>query len=489
MIPVGSLATDIAETNPAVARQAVNVLIMRDAAGLAHAPHPSLSIAASATALPAAPIGGVTVVNNSGLYFAFVGTTTNLYRMSASYELDSGQSVGSGYNVPAGDYWSFARFGSYLHASNTADGLLQFDVNLDSSFSTTSDAPSARFIFTWANALFALDCDNENRVMRNSAIGNSLIWEGKGAGYRIFPTGEELMCGGGLTEDYAIVLQRNSVSLLVRRADGRLFDVKNLANDRGVVNPRAFCTVDGRAFWCDTDGFWEYTVGGGLQNIGLEKINKTFIERLASSGFDSVEMVADKANNRVIARYQRNDVASTTVFEDAYAYHYLIGEWSELAFSTSALFSMASPGYTLDDITEALFGDLDSLTVSLDSRFWSGGEPRLGALDENYKFGFLDGSSLASISETSSTQLPVSTLVNSVTPLTDAENAQVALGVRDRASDGITWKTAVGIEASGRCPVRGRGKLIAFRQTVAAGEDWSYLRGFDHMQTAKGGPR
>lgn len=489
MIPVGSLATDIAETNPAVARQAVNVLIMRDAKGLAHAPHPSLAVAASATALPASPVGGVTVVNNAGLYFAFVGTTTNIYRMSASFELDAGQSVGSGYNVPAGDYWSAARFGAYLHMTNTADGMLKFDVNLDSSFSAVSDAPDARFIFPCFDTLMALDCDGENKVMRNSAIGNSLIWSGKGAGFRTFPTGEELMCGAELSRQLAIVLQRNSVSLLARRADGRLFDMDTIANDRGVVNPRAFCTVDGRAFWCDTDGFWEFSAANGLNNIGLEKINKTFISRLAGAGFDSVELCADKVNNRIIARYQRNTVASTTIFEHAYAYHYLIGEWSELEITTAALFSMATPGYTLDDITEAVFGDLDELTISLDSRYWSGGEPRLGALDGDLKFGFFDGAALAAISETSSTQLPISTLVNSVLPLTDAGNALVAIGVRDKASDAITWKTGVGIQASGRCPIRGRGKLIAFRQTIAAGETWTYLRGFDGLETAKGGPR
>lgn len=489
MIPIGSLATDIAETNPGVARQAVNVLITRDANGVAHGPHPSLAVAASATALPASPIGGVTVVNNAGLYFAFVGTTTNIYRMSASYELDAGQSVGSGYNVPAGDYWSFARFGAYLHATNTSDGMLKFDVDLDSAFSAVSDAPAARYIFTWANALFALDCDGDNKVMRNSAIGNSTIWDSKGAGYRTFPTGEELMCGGPLSEDYAIVLQRNSASLLVRRSDGQLFDVKNLANDRGAVNPRAFCLIDGRAFWVDTDGFWEFSPGGGLKNIGLEKINKTFISRIASSGFDTVELAADKVNNRIIARYQRGDVASETIFEDAYAYHYLIGEWAELELTTAALFSMATPGYTLDDITEAAFGDLDELTISLDSRYWSGGEPRLGAINGDLKFGFLDGSPLAATSETTSTDLPASTLVNSVTPKTDAANALVAIGVRDKASDAITWKTGVGIQPSGRCPVRGRGKLISLRQTVAAGETWTYLRGFDHLETAKGGPR
>lgn len=482
MIPVGSLATDVADTNTGVARQAYNVIVSRDRGGLAHAPHPSLAAASGATALPSTPMGGTSTINSAGLYSVFVGTSTNIYKMSSIYELDASTSVGSGYSLPSGNYWGYERFGDLLHFTNTFNGLLQFDVNLDSAFSATAAGPKARFIFSWANCLFALDCNGDKRLMLNSAIGNSTIWTGKGAGSQSFQNGDELICGGALSDDYAIVLQRNAVNLLVRRSDGALYDVKHMYQGRGCVNPRAFQIADGTAFWIDTDGFWSFSVGGGLKNIGLEKINQTFLTRLATNALDSVEMAIDKVNNRIITRYQRNDVASATIFEDAYAYHYLIDEWAEIKETMAALFSMATPGYTLDGITAALFGSLDGLTISLDSRFWSGGEPRLAAINGNLKFAYFDGANLASISETSSTQLGVSTLISSVTPLTDAANALVSVGTRDAANATIAWKTGVGIKPSGRCPVRARGKLIALRQTVAAGESWTYLRGFDFLE-------
>lgn len=487
MIPVGSYAPDIADTNPGVATQANNVLLSKGSAGVEHGPMPGLAVSESATALPASPKGGASVVDSSGSYFAFVGTASNIYKMTANYELDATTSVGSSYSLPSGDHWGFARFGAYLHATNVTDGLQKFDVDSDSAFSAVSDAPAARYAFPAFNALFLLDCDGDNRVMRNSALGNSLIWEGKGAQYQVFESGEELLCGAELSQDFAIVLQRNAINGLFRRSDGRLYDKKVIAKERGAVSPKAFCSVDGRAFWADTDGFWMYSVGQGLQNIGFNRINKTFTAGLSADGLSGVEMAVDKVNNRIAIRYRASDDASETVFGHLIYYWYLIDEWSTAEVDTTAILNMATPGHALDDID--FLGDADSITTDADSRFWAGGEPRIAALNADLKFGFFDGDALASTSETSSIQDGRSKLITSITPLTDAENASVAVGYRNRAADAITWKSGVTIKASGRCPIRARGKLHAFKQTVAAGESWSYLRGFDYPEFSEGGPR
>lgn len=487
MIPLGSYAPDMADTNPGVARQANNVLLTKDANGVAHGPMPGLAVAGSATALPSAPRGGASAVNSSGSYSAFVGTGTNLYKMNATYELDASASVGSGYSLPSGDYWSFARFGALLLATNTTDGVQKFDVDSGSAFSSVTDAPAARFAFPAFNSLFLLDCDADNKLMRNSAIGNAEIWDGKGSGYQTFESGEELMCGAELSQDFAIIIQRNAVNGLFRRSDGKLYDKKVIAKERGAVSPRAFCSVDGRAFWLDNDGFWMFSIGQGLTNIGFNRVNKTFIKSLSVDGFDSVEMAIDKVNNRVAIRYRSSQVTSETVFENILFYNYLLDEWSTATVQTAGLFNMASPGYNSDNVDS--FGGVDEITLDVDSRFWSGGEPRLAALNGDLKFGFFDGANLAATSETGSLIDARSMMIRSITSLTDAANATVAVGYRDRSSDAIAWKAGVSAKASGRCPVRARGKLLSFKHEVAAAQNWTYARGFDYPEISVGGPR
>lgn len=484
MIGVGSYRPDIADTNATVARRACNVLLSRDENGVAHNPMPGLAVLASAVALPGAPKGGVSIVDSSGAYSCIVGTSATLQKLLSDY---SWLEIGSGYALTDGDSWSYGRYGANLYITNRTDGMLKFDVDVGSVVDPVASAPKARFIFPCFNTLMALDCDGDNKLMRNSAIGNAEIWTGKGAGSQSFPDGEELVCGTELTSDLAIVWQRNAIRALMRRDDGKLYDAKKLYDGRGCVNAQAMAAVDGKAFFVDTDGFYMIDASGALSPIGKDKVSKSFIRRLASDGLDTISAAIDKVNTRVVFRFHDQNVPSSTVYDDAIAYDYELGEWSEIEETTAAIFTMASPAITLDSMDG--FGPLDGIAIPLDSRFWAGGEPRLAALDADFKFGFFDGPSLAATSETGSKLALQSGLITSITPVTDAANAMVQVGVRDRLSDPIVWKDGVPMQPSGRAPVRARGKIMTFRLTAVAGEVWTTTRGFDGFNVSAGGPR
>lgn len=485
MIPLGSYRPDIAESNAAVARRACNVLLSRDEAGLSHRPMPGLAVAASAQALPANPKGGESIVNSLGAYSAVVGTATAMYRLQADYTWTL---LNNGYSLPDGDFWSFGRFGNSLYFTNTTDGVLAYDVDIAGTPTAVTAAPKARYIFPAFNAMFALDCDTDNKLMRNSALGNATIWAGKGAASQSFPDGEELICGVELNGDIALVWQRNAIRALYRRSDAKLYDARLLYSGRGCVNPQAMVAVDGRAFFVDTDGPYMITADGALTAIGKDKVAKSWIARIAADGLNTIEAAVDKVNTRIVFRYRDQTVTSDTVFGHAMAYDYELGEWSEIEVLTTALFTLSGPAITLDAM-DSIYGVLDGIDIPLDSRAFSGGEPRLAALDEDLKFGFFDGVALSAISETSSKIALQSGLITSITPVTDAANALVQVGVRDRLADDITWKDGVGIQASGRAPVRARGKIMTFRLNVAASEEWTTTRGFDGFEIAAGGGR
>lgn len=486
MLPVASFQPDVAQTNPGVTNICENVIVVRDGNGIAHIPQPGLTTLDSATALPASPLGGTSAVNNGGTYIAFVGTGTNIYRMSASYALDAGQSVGSGYTVPSGDWWGTARFGAYVHFCNLTDGLLKFDVDADSAFSAVSNAPAFSFIFPAFNTLIGLQADGENKVMRNSAIGNSLIWEGKGAGFRTMPDGEELMCGAELTPDFAVLFQRNAIRGMFRRDDGKLFDVRKMFSGRGAVNPRAMCHTDGTCWFLDSDGFYQLSADGQLTNIGRDKVNRWFLARLASDGLDSAEMAIDKVNNRVMVRYRSQDVTSTSIFEDLLVYDYLLGQWSTIKEDTAALLTMATPGLTTDDVDS--FGLSDEILIDPDSAFWRGGEPGIGGINGDLKFATFDGTTLAAKSATQEVYNPKSIAINAIDTLDTSSSATVAIGQRDAMSETVTWSSEFPVVDGGVAKVRARGKYLQARRTSSAG--WSgVFRGFGDPTQARAGGR
>jgi hypothetical protein len=74
MSPFAQFRPDLAETN-AVSANVLNVVLRQDGQGVAYGPMPGIALTATATALPANPKGGVSLVNRNGDYFAFVGTS------------------------------------------------------------------------------------------------------------------------------------------------------------------------------------------------------------------------------------------------------------------------------------------------------------------------------------------------------------------------------------------------------------------------------
>jgi hypothetical protein len=87
------------------------------------------------------------------------------------------------------------------------------------------------------------------------------------------------------------------------------------------------------------------------------------------------------------------------------AYHYTINEWVPLTIDTAAIFAMGSPAYDMDAMDTA-FPDMDAITIDMDSRFWSGGEPQLFAIGSDLKGGYFSGPNLAATLETGTVNSP-----------------------------------------------------------------------------------
>jgi hypothetical protein len=96
---------------------------------------------------------------------------------------------------------------------------------------------------------------------------------------------------------------------------------------------------------------------------------------------------------------------------------------------------------------------------------------------------------MAATLETAISPSPVSSLIGRARPEDDSPDGTLELGVRDAFDDATTWKTGVAKQTSGRVPLRGRGKYIAFRRNITAASAWSQAYGVDNIQSAAGGGR
>ena len=472
MIPFGPYRPDVSDTNPGVSRHALNASLRTDAQGVSYHPRKSLQVTTSATALPGAPRGGFAAVAQSGAFKGYFGTADKLYSLDGDYGFTE---IGTGYSLAAGHSWSFAQYGDNLIASNTTDGLLEFDIESGGAVAAVSGAPAARTVFFWAEMLIALDCDGNNRMMQNSAPGSYTNWSTKGAQKSPFADGEALMGGGVLNEGQAAVIQRAGTHILTVTGTDRIFR-RDKVSDVGALNPECIVQAPGAVYFWDASGPQRVTAQG-VEPIGEGKVARTYAEIVDAA---TLSGAYDAERRQVVWRISASSLL---------AYDLATQEFMPVEEATSAIVRMASITQTLEDLDA--FGTLDSLPFSLDSAAWQGGKPRLGALDAEYKFGFFDGSYLEAEIDTATLTDRVSMLATWCEPVTDAADVTVTLGVRDRLADAVAWKTAASLTASGRVPLRGRGKALTLRVSIPAEATWSYLRGveFPPNGIVKAGPK
>lgn len=472
MLAIGAYRPDIAETNPAVSAHVLNVSVRPDAQGVSYHPRKSLQVTTSATALPGVPRGGAMAVAQSGDMRGFFGTEDKLYSLDSDFSFSE---IGSGYALTSGHSWSFTQYGDKLIASNTSDGMLDYDIDAGGAVAAIADAPDARFVFFWAEMIIALDCDGNNRLMQNSAPGSYTNWTTRGAQKSPFADGEALMGGGVLNQGQAVVIQRSGTHILTLTGTDRIFR-RDKVSEYGAVNPECIVQAPGAVYFWDASGPCRVTAQG-VEQIGDGKVSRTYAERIDAA---TISGAFDPERRQIAWRIDGNNILTFDI---------VTGEFVPVMDATSYIVKMANTALTLEDLDA--FGNIDTLPYSLDSAAWQGGKPRLAALDASFRFGFFDGQTLRAELDTATLTDRVSMLVSWCEPVTDAVGVLVSLGVRDRLADAVTWKPATAMAPSGRVALRGRGKCLNLRVPIPAGAGWTYLRGIEWPPGAisKGGPK
>lgn len=470
----GPWRPDVGGPNSGIAKTANNVLPQAAGNGIGYGPMPALVTATGAEALSGAPRGIISVQKASGAYAVFAATSTKIETMDSAYQWSD---VETGRTVTSGDDVSFCYFGKYLLNSDTTDGFKAYDVEAAGTNNAVSGAPAARALFSCNNVVFALGTASNNRRMQSSAIGDHTNWTTNGADGKTFEDGGALIGGRDLKNGAAVVFQENAIRLVQFGGGAALYTIQKLADGRGAVSDRSIVSFDGMAFYIATDGFYKYTIGGGNEPIGAEKVNRWLSAQVAASGYEAIQGALDPFQKIVWWRLTGNLLIG---------YDWQLNEFITASVNTSALTRIATPGVTLDSLTTLY---LDSMTEALDSRFYMGGVPLFGALDANNKFATFAGSPLEATLQTNDIALPNSQLVSWCSPDSDATSSTIALGVSDSRTTTLTWKAGATRKPSGRVPLRGRGKVIGFRETIPAGAAWNYSNGVNDIVAAAGGVR
>lgn len=483
--PFGPLAPDQGELTPGALMVADGVQPLAEGYG----PFPSLFVTATATALSGAPRGLISYQTADGTWqvVGFTASTAELKQADDTWSV-----IDSGLSVTPGDDVCALRFGTKLLYTNTTQGLRAYDVEAGGAAVAVAAAKAPRWMCECGNILFGFDCidrdgDRNNKLILSSAFSDHTNWTTKGADYQPLESGGALIWAGKVSDTAALVLQQDAVKLIqVGNVGNALWGIQTIAEGFGPVGAKSCVSFDGKVFWLATDGFRMFQ-GGQIFQIGAGMVDRWFLDRVDQEDFTFTQGVIDPFRKNVLWRWKRAQNPSSVLFEDIIGFNWQFKRWFTVTVPTTYLGYTAAPALTWDALDDST--TWDGYDIIWDSRFLQGGQPLLGAMNADFEFGYFSGAFLAATLEGAASANRVSGLVNWAVPADDSDDGTLQLGVKDRLNDATTWKTGAAKVASGRVPLRGRGKVIAFRRNITAGSSWSYAKGVNYIDASTSGPR
>lgn len=411
---------------------------------------------------------------SSGTWQIWAGTATKLYKFATSSWTDVSRLAGGAYN--ATNFWRFVQYGTRLIAVNGVDVAQYIDCDAGVNFTLLGGTPPvARNVsvvgdFVVMSSIVATPYRIQWSAINNSdgwTVGASLsdIQDFADGGRVVGVAGGEV---GYVLQEYAIRRMR------FLPGSDYVFSFERVVDGKGCLSPYGFSTVAGTVYFLAEDGFYSYS-GQGLNPIGAERVNRWFLDNSDTTRLSSVYCVADPYRPRILWAYYY--AGSSTYFDRLMIYDWQLDKWTYGEITAEMWGSAASPGVTLDSLS----GTLESQTLSFDSRTYEGGRPTLAAINTSKNLAFLEGSALAATIETMEYHPAPGGrgVVTAAYPLTDASDASVRIGTRERYADAVTYSGPDTIDSTGRSNMRRSGKLVRAEVSIPAGSSWTHAIGVD----------
>lgn len=479
MIPIASFAPDRSRFDPRSSSAIANAVPTADGWG----PMKDLSLISQALGSPCK--GAVFVRESTGNFGIIAGTATGLYKFvnaDGSWTDISGPSAP--YDLPDGDHWSFAVFGTRLVAVNISDPVQVHDIDAGGAFSDLAGSPpKARYAWVANGYLILGNTNTSSKRIQWSGLENIEYWTvgNRGSDYQDMPDGGDIAGGVG-DEAGAFVFQRDRV----RRMDfapgsGFTFNFRDVDAARGAVSPLSIVSIgQGDFVYLSESGFYR---GAASKPIGAETVDRWFFDRVNLDFLAETQGAADPFNKIVWWLFTASDASRQLI-----GYDWQLDRWTRSDAAPTLLAGLATTGYGLDDL-DAISASLDALPYSLDSRVWSGGRPAFAAFDGSHRLGFFEGQNRAATLETAEVSLHrgFRSFVNGFRPLTDAADLTGQVGRKDKEGDAVTWSPAIAPSSlTGLIPCRASARLHRFRLNIAAADVWSICHGVEEEAVREG---
>jgi hypothetical protein len=277
-------------------------------------------------------------------------------------------SVTSTYSALSSDaQWQFAQFGNLVFATQENAPLQVYNLSSSSAFADNSGSPPQASYISVVGRFLVLSglLSNPYRVQW-SGLNDTTNWtSGTGSSdYQDFPDGGIVrgVAGG----EAGVVFQ----DMAIRRmsyvpGSPLIFQIDRIAQDQGLFAPYSIIRAGDVIYFHTAHGFHKIAPGGLPEQIGREKVDRTFFDDLDKTELRMFIGAYDPRSTRVFWAY-KSTAGATGLYDKIIGYDTVLNRWFTISMTGEYLLGMSQPGITLENL-DSISSSIDALGASLDS--------------------------------------------------------------------------------------------------------------------------
>ena len=416
----------------------------------------------------------VAAKTTGGATLVFAGGSTKLFKLdSADLSLDNVSKSGN-YTTSTEDRWRFTQFGNVVIAANGTNKLQGFNVNSSSLFADlAADAPASKYVTVVRDFVVSgnVQTDYPNRVQW-SALGDESSWTQSAttqADFQDIPDGGTVV--GVTGGEFGLIFMDRAIHRMSYVGSPLVFQFDNISRNLGCYEQNSLIQYGGTSFFLGDDGFYACD-GQNVVPIGDEKVNRFFFDNVDEATLYLMSAAVDPAKKLIIWAYASNNSATA---DSLLIYNFKTKRWTSGTTTADRIASTSTPAVTLEGLD--VYGNLDTILTSFDSRLWLGGKLQLAGVN-GAKIVTFTGANATAYLETGDVEVPGATsAITMVKPIVDNGSGSVAIESRRLLNEAITFGSQTAANAENRVSIRSVGRYHRLQLTPTG--SWTSVVGAD----------
>jgi hypothetical protein len=383
--------------------------------------------------------------------------------------------------VSSDSQWQFAQFGNLVFATQKNAPLQVYSLASPATGFTdcAGGPPQASYISVVGRFLVLSGLLNAPFTIQWSGLNDTTQWTSgvNSSDSQSFPDGGIVrgVAGG----EFGTIFQDQAIRRMSYIPGSALiFQIERIAQDLGLFAPYSIVRAGSLIFFHSAQGFYKIAPGGLPEQIGRERVDRTFFDDLDKTELRMLIGASDPRSTRAFWAYKSTS-GITTLYDKIIGYDYALDRWFTLSMTGEYLLGMSQPGITLENL-DTLSSSIDALAASLDS-FAVSTQPLIAQFGSAHKMGFFSGPNLEAMLETAEQGTDGRRIfVNGFRPVVDAPSVYGSTSYRERVSDTPTQLTEIAMNSrTGRCDMRRSTRYSRMKVRIPASTLWTYAAGVE----------